>query len=80
MDSRDQIGLSVDRRSILVKRVAGAAPSRRLRAGDGILGANGRELKDLDNLGEEVLRGFDRGGLPLVVQRGRYSYNLEFPF
>ncbi|MEP7012121.1 MAG: trypsin-like peptidase domain-containing protein [Acidobacteriota bacterium] len=80
----DQIGLSVeiDHGSILVQKVAGnsAAEHAGLRAGDGILGANGRELKDLDNLGEEVLRGFDRGGLPLVVQRGRYSYNLEFPF
>jgi len=80
----DQIGLSVeiDRGSILVKQVAASSAAERagLRAGDGILGANGRELKDLDNLGEEVLRGFDRGGLPLVVQRGRYSYNLEFPF
>lgn len=80
----DQIGLSVetDQGAILVRQVArnSAAERAGLRAGDGILGANGRELKDLDNLGEEVLRGFDRGGLPLVVQRGRYSYNLEFPF
>jgi serine protease Do len=80
----EQIGLSVEtnRGSILVSGVAAGSAAARagLRPGDGILGANGRELKDLDNLGEEVLRGFDRGGLPLVVQRGRYSYNLEFPF
>ena len=80
----EQIGLSVqiDRGAIFVQQVARGSAAERagLRAGDGILGANGRELKDLDNLGEEVLRGFDRGGLPLVVQRGRYSYNLEFPF
>ncbi len=80
----EQVGLSVeiDRGSIVVGGVAAGSAAARagLRPGDGILGANGRELKDLENLGEEVLRGFDRGGLPLVVQRGRYSYNLEFPF
>ena len=27
----------------------------------------------------EVLRGLDRGGVLLMVQRGRYAYHLGFP-
>ena len=57
----------------------GAAAERGLARGDRVLAANGRSLDDLDTLGREVLRGFDRGGLLLVVQRGRYRYNLSFP-
>ena len=77
------VGLEVvERRDALtVDRVVpgGAAARAGLRAGDVILGANGHEVSKLDALGEEVVRGFDRGGLPLVVQRGQFAYNLEFP-
>jgi serine protease Do len=70
-----------ERGVLVVKGVTrGTAADRTgLGPGDIILGANGHEVTKLDALGEEVLRGYDRGGLPLVVQRGRYSYNLEFP-
>jgi S1-C subfamily serine protease len=57
----------------------GVAAERGLARGDRVLGANGRGLASLEELGREVLRGFDRGGLLLVVQRGRYRYNLSFP-
>jgi serine protease Do len=77
------VGLEVveQRGALVVQRVTrGSAADRTgLESGDIILGANGHELSRLDQLGEEVLRGYDRGGLPLVVQRGRFSYNLEFP-
>ena len=54
------------------------AVRRGLRSGDLVLGANGHEVTDPEALGREVLRGFDRGGVLLVVQRGRYAYNLSF--
>jgi serine protease Do len=77
------VGLEVaeERGGLVIKGVTrGTAADRTgLAPGDIILGANGHEVAKLDVLGEEVLRGYDRGGLPLVVQRGRYSYNLEFP-
>jgi S1-C subfamily serine protease len=77
------VGLEVaeQRGALVVRRVArGSAADRTgLEPGDIIVGANGHEVARTDELGEEVLRGYDRGGLPLVVQRGRFAYNLEFP-
>jgi serine protease Do len=77
------VGLEVneERGALVVGRVTGRSAADRtgLEPGDIILGANGHEVTKLDQLGEEVLRGYDRGGLPLVVQRGRFAYNLEFP-
>ena len=79
----EEVGLSIAQRQrgLVVDRVESGSPADRtgLRPGDGVLGANSREVRTLDELGEEVLRGFDRGGLPLVVQRGPYAYNIEFP-
>ncbi|HKV10000.1 MAG TPA: trypsin-like peptidase domain-containing protein [Thermoanaerobaculia bacterium] len=77
------VGLTVAAKqgALSVQRVtAGSAAERRgLRAGDLILGANGQRIQTADELGREVLRGVDRGGLLLAVQRGRYIYNLDFP-
>ena len=77
------IGLEVtaSQGALVVSRVAAgsAAAERGLRSGDVVLGANGQELTDPEALGREVLRGLDRGGLLLVVQRGPYAYNLNFP-
>jgi serine protease Do len=56
-----------------------AAAERGLRPGDVILGANGQQTPSAEALGREVLRGLDRGSLPLSVQRGRWVYNLDFP-
>ncbi|HMB53935.1 MAG TPA: trypsin-like peptidase domain-containing protein, partial [Thermoanaerobaculia bacterium] len=66
---------------LTVARVSGGgvAAERGLARGDLVLAANGRRLQTVEELGREVLRGFDRGGLLLVVQRGRYRYNLSFP-
>ncbi len=78
----ERVGLSVDggRDGLAIARVAAGSDAAQtgLRAGDAILQANGRDVDKPDALGEEVLRGFDRGTLLLVVQRGRYAYNLEF--
>lgn len=49
-----------------------------LRRGDWIIAANRQRVGDLEALSKEVLRGLDRGNLLLVVQRGRYRYNLSF--
>ena len=77
------LGLTVeaDRRGLVVARVArGSAADRKgLEAGDRVLAANGQEVADGEALGREVLRGVDRGGLLLVIQRGRYAYHLTFP-
>ena len=77
------VGLRVElqRGRLVVVGVArgSAAFERGLEAGDVVLGANGNEVADPEALGREVLRGFDRGGLLLVVQRGRFAYNLSFP-
>ncbi|HSS48170.1 MAG TPA: trypsin-like peptidase domain-containing protein [Thermoanaerobaculia bacterium] len=55
------------------------AAERGLRPGDVIVGANGQQTTSAEALGREVLRGLDRGSLPLSVQRGRWVYNLDFP-
>jgi len=79
----EQVGLTVaeQRGRLVVERVARGSVAARtgLEPGDIVLGVNGRELSSVEELGAEVLRGYDRGGLPLLVQRGRYGYNLEFP-
>jgi serine protease Do len=78
-----QVGLRVEEGggSLVIRRVADGSNAERkgLRPGDIILGANGQEVKKLDELGREVLRGLERGGLLLAVQRGRFVYNLDFP-
>ncbi|HTQ79704.1 MAG TPA: trypsin-like peptidase domain-containing protein [Thermoanaerobaculia bacterium] len=78
-----KVGIEAGERqgNLVVQRVTRGSVAEKtgLEPGDFILEANGHEVKKLDELGEDVLRGFDRGGLPLVVQRGRFAYNLEFP-
>jgi serine protease Do len=77
------VGLTVEavRGGLAIRRVAGdsVAEQKGLRPGDVILGANGQQVDSVENLGREVLRGLDRGGLLLAVQRGRWVYNLDFP-
>jgi serine protease Do len=65
---------------LTVERVnPGSEAARRgLRTGDVILGANGQRVGTSEELGREVLRGVERGGILLAVQRGRYVYNLDF--
>jgi S1-C subfamily serine protease len=69
-----------DRQGLVLGQVepGGEAARRGLRAGDALLGANGRELHTLDELGRETLRAVERGGILLAVGRGRYVYNLSF--
>lgn len=77
------VGLTVEpvRGGLAIRQVTegSIAAQRGLRPGDVILGANGQQVATLDALGREVLRGLDRGGLLLAVQRGRWVYNLDFP-
>lgn len=78
-----EIGVSVaeSRGTLVVNRVIRGSPADRkgLRPGDLVLGANGQGVRRGEDLGQEVLRGFERGGLLLVIQRGRYAYHLGFP-
>jgi serine protease Do len=77
------VGLTVApaRGALAIQRVtSGSLAERRgLQSGDVILGANGQRVATVEELGREVLRGVDRGGLLLAVQRGRFVYNLDFP-
>jgi serine protease Do len=69
------------REGLVIDRVERGSPAARagLRAGDRVLAANGQRLGELEELSREVLRAVDRGGLFLVVGRGRYAYNLNLP-
>jgi serine protease Do len=77
------VGLDVaeSQGALVIRRVTegSVAAGKGLRPGDVILGANGQEVSSEEDLGREVLRGLERGGLLLAVQRGRYVYNLDFP-
>jgi serine protease Do len=77
------VGLKVEavQGGLAIRQVANGsvAAERGLRPGDVILGANGQQTNSAEALGREVLRGLDRGSLPLSVQRGRWVYNLDFP-
>jgi S1-C subfamily serine protease len=76
------VGLAVDagRGGLTVRQVASGSPAaeRGLRPGDVVLGANGQRTDTAEALGREILRGLDRGGVLLSVQRGRYVYTLDF--
>ncbi|HSM51228.1 MAG TPA: trypsin-like peptidase domain-containing protein [Thermoanaerobaculia bacterium] len=79
------VGVEVEpdarREGLVIGRVAPRSPAARrgVEPGDLLLAANGRKTGDLEALSREVLRAVDRGGLLLVVGRGRYAYNLTFP-
>jgi len=76
------LGLDVElrERAILITGVAPRSPAagKGLVRGDWIIAVNRERYPDLEELSREVLRGLDRGNLLLVVQRGRYAYNLNF--
>lgn len=77
-----QIGLFVEavegRVMIVGVRRGSAADAKGLARGDLVLAANGQRVESPDQLAREVLRALDRGGLLLVVRRGRRSYYLSF--
>jgi serine protease Do len=77
------VGLTVEesRGALVIRQVTDGsqAAQQGLRPGDVILGANGQEVAKPEDLGREVLRGIERGGLLFAVQRGRFVYNLDFP-
>jgi serine protease Do len=73
--------IAAERKGVLsVAQVRSNSPASRkgLRRGDFILRAGGRSLESIDDLAREVLRAMDRGGVLLVVQRGRRAYYLSF--
>jgi serine protease Do len=80
---RGSLGLSVTRggRGLIVDGVERGSPAERagLEPGDQVIAANGQRLRDAEQLGHEVLRALDRGSLFLIVGRGRFAYNLNFP-
>ena len=77
-----QVGLVVervgDRLTIVGVRRGSPADRKGLVRGDLILGANGQSVQTVAGLAREVARALDRGGLLLVVRRGRRSYYLSF--
>jgi serine protease Do len=77
------VGLEVEasgRQGLLVSKVTpeSEADQRGIRTGDQLLGVNGQRVENLEELGKQVLKSLDRGGLLLVVGRGRSAYNLTF--
>jgi serine protease Do len=81
LESNVGLGVAESQGALVIRRVTegSLAAGKGLRPGDVILGANGQEVSREEDLGREVLRGLERGGLLLAVQRGRYVYNLDFP-
>ena len=79
---QSQIGLFVEvvagRLMIVGVRRGSAAERKGLERGDLVLAANGQTVDTAEELAREVLRALDRGGLLLVVGRGRRSYYLSF--
>ncbi len=79
---QSQVGLFVEelrgRLTIVGVRRGSAADRKGLGRGDLILAANGQPVETVEHLAREVLRALDRGGLLLVVRRGRRSYYLSF--
>ncbi len=73
--------LAAEEGVLIVEGVVPGSPAdeKGIRQGDRVLAANGQRLESLEHLGRETLRAIDRGGLLLVVQRGRYAYHLDFP-
>jgi len=73
--------VSGDAGRVVVRRVLSGSPAARkgLRSGDRVLAANGQEVNGVEDLGRETMRAMERGSLFLVVQRGRYAYNISFP-
>jgi|CXWL01.1.fsa_nt_gi Do/DeqQ family serine protease len=78
------VGIEVEsggrQQGLLVAKVTpdSEADKRGVRTGDQLLGVNGQRVESVDDVGKQVLKGLDRGGLLLVVGRGRYAYNLNF--
>lgn len=70
--SRD--GLSVSR-----ARAGGSAAQIGLANGDLILQAGGDEVATEDGFSHAVMLAFQRGSLPLIVQRGRRAYSIALP-
>ncbi len=79
---QSQIGLFVEvvkgRLMIVGVRRGSAADRKGLERGDLVIAANGQAVETAGDLAREVLRSLDRGGLLLVVGRGRRSYYLSF--
>jgi S1-C subfamily serine protease len=79
---KERLGIVASERQgvLLVAQVINGSPASRkgLRRGDFLLRAGGRSLASEDDLAREVLRAMDRGGVLLVVKRGRRAYYLSF--
>lgn len=50
-----------------------------LAPGDAIVGVNGVELRDVEQLNLQLAKASDRSSIVLQVARGRYIYSLSFP-
>ena len=50
-----------------------------LAPGDAIVGINGIELRNVEQLDDELTKASDRSSIVLQVARGRYIYSLSFP-
>jgi len=76
------LGLAVEEAGggLAIRRVTDGSPAARrgLPPGGALLGAHGQRTGSAEALGREILRGLDRGGVLLSVQRGRYVYTLDF--
>jgi S1-C subfamily serine protease len=60
-------------------RIGSRAEATGLAPGDPIVGVNGVELRSLDQLDDEILKGSDRSSIVLQIARGRFIYSLSFP-
>jgi serine protease Do len=75
------VGVIVDRKRVVVERVRRSSPAAEvgLNAGDVVLQVNGERAASVADVNRILSRDFGRSTVLLLIQRGRWAYQLPFP-
>ncbi len=80
---REQLGMSVrpgrGRLAITITERDGLAARAGLETGDLLIGLNGTEVRDTEDVDRVLQRDYNRSTLLMEIARGRFSYTLTFP-